>query len=826
MNLDRYLKQTHFADIETRGFWEDVNTLEDVWCLCSVTEDDEVLLFHDYPEFDNQVVWDDHDEKEYTIPERVGTLMEGFRYWYKIGMQGGKLSIHNAFGYDKVIIEKVVPKCKINTEVFRDTLNQSKVQWFSRPCPKGAKSPHGLKAFGIKFGINKPDITDWTTMDAYKLHRVVEDCKIQKMTQLFLDKEAEALKTKLGIDFSECKVIEDEYTWNNSFQEINGALADVPHMEKCVEWLDSKTAELSAIIEPILPPSLKVGSSKITKKEVVGLLGYDNSKIPVEYEEVNRNGELIKSEVKEYYKPSINFYKVDKVKYYSGFNISYGQSPKFLKKKGFTDWRNTNHPHTKPKEWEVDVEEIETKTLNKNTCDYFEVEPTDTDLICGAHTRVSFSPSKMTQHEVVKGYLIALGWKEADEWNLKKDKDKQIVKAEVDTVVSYPTKAVPENQMHFKVKKGEALVTSPKLTEKDHDSLPEGVGKDIAEYNTYMHRRRFLLNFKDPDEKGLLAYVREDGRIPCRVNNFMTETGRSSQGVWVNAPSESALFGEEIRKSIIAPEGRVVVGADMKSAQLAIAAYYAKNSTYYNAVASGNEVVKDPQGNEVYVGESAHCFSARAFDIVSHLEWQDAVDKQNPDLLHSIALRRKKSKGASFGVIFGCSGKKLAGMLGIHESEGNAKKEAFLNQMGLKGVQKWLKTCKNKYKRGSGWYIPLPFGYWVYCKSDHKAINYIIQGTEAACQKVAVNYFEREKCKQKLDCVKILDVHDEFLVESSLKDCDKVGALMCEAYTYASDKCYEWHLNNSDKFANEGKPVFKFDLDGGYKVGKNYYEVH
>ncbi|GAF92372.1 unnamed protein product, partial [marine sediment metagenome] len=258
-----------------------------------------------------------------------------------------------------------------------------------------------------------------------------------------------------------------------------------------------------------------------------------------------------------------------------------------------------------------------------------------------------------TQHEVYKGVLIKLGWKDAFEWNLKTDSDKQKVKAEADTWVSYPKKAAPEDQMHFLVKKGQLMVTSPKLTEKDHEFLPEGLGEDIAHYNTYTHRRRFLENKKDPENKGLLSYVREDGRIPAGVNNFGTSTSRSSHRVWVNAAGIGALYGEEIRKCVIAPDGRKLIGIDMKSAQLAIAAFFAKNWDYYEAVAQGQEVTKDETGAELYVGMSAHCHSARNFGMVSQEEFERAVEFQEEKLLHSIALRRGKSKGASFGVIFG-----------------------------------------------------------------------------------------------------------------------------------------------------------------------------
>jgi hypothetical protein len=93
---------------------------------------------------------------------------------------------------------------------------------------------------------------------------------------------------------------------------------------------------------------------------------------------------------------------------------------------------------------------------------------------------------------VVKGFLIKLGWKDADEWNLKKDVHGSYIKAEEDMELRWPKKAHPDNQLIKVVKKGELLVTSPKLTDDDYEQLPEGLGKKIAEYNTYKHRRNFL----------------------------------------------------------------------------------------------------------------------------------------------------------------------------------------------------------------------------------------------------------------------------------------------------------------------------------------------
>ena len=548
--LEIYANQPNFGDVETRGLWDVVRSLDDFHVLGSIVDDPETgeeitLLFHDREDLCGAEFVDPYDNKVYTIPRRVGTLLEGFRYFYMVGMsEKGFLSVHNCATFDKPIIEKVIPNCKIPDHKWVDTLIQSKIQWFDRNTPKGVKSPHGLASYALRGGLHKPEITDYTKMDALMLHRIVEDFKAQKFAHNYLQKERDLLEASAGITFDEAYKMEWEYAITCQKQEVYGAMVDRPHMEKCVADWDVRLHELEGLIEPMLPPTVKPQGTKITRKEMAIALGYPEritSKMQEPTEVVNRGGEQITVPIKPYYKPTTKYTTEKKTNSYSGMNISYGFSPSFIKKKELTDWIKTNHPDTKPKDWDIEKTEVVASLLNANVCKYFDLEPEDTKLIGGAFTRVKFEDSKLTQHEIVKGMLIKGGIKFANEWNLKKDVNGQVLKAEQDTVISYPAKAAPENQIHLNIKKGEALFTSPKFGEKEYEQLETEDGKMVGEYNTTMHRRRFLLNPKDPEEKGLIANIREDGRIPCGVMNFSTATGRSAHKCWVNAPGAGAF---------------------------------------------------------------------------------------------------------------------------------------------------------------------------------------------------------------------------------------------------------------------------------------------
>lgn len=621
-----------------------------VWCICLINASTkEIELYHDRPDLNEVTVTDPYDGKTYVIPKRNGSLSAGARRLHNAG-QSGKLVCHNVLGYDDALLKMFFPKYNVPLTNYHDTLIQSKVQWFERKQPKGAKGTHGLQAWGVRAGIKKPDIQDWSYLDAFKLHRCIEDVKINLWAYEQLENEAKMAKEKIGLDFTKAMEIEHKYRYHKTQQELRGAYVDKEHMLACIDELDKLTTILRDEIEPELPPSIKVKAVKIDRKTLMEIFGRSNPRnLPEEEEIIIKDGKALLRIHKNFYKPVMSFTKTIRTKDYSAMFISKDSDEVLLQSKETFEKLKLARDWTKEQDvtslgkgkWVYPAVESVKTELNSHTCEWFGVTP-DSKMVEGVHTRIEWNTSKLSQSAVVKRYLISLGW-EPTEWNAKKDADGQFIRAEQDTVVYWPEGAHKDKQIHLEVKKGEAYPSSPKLTEDSFESLPEGIGRKIANYNTYTHRRSFISN-PDDTTKGLLNQVREDGRLPCGVNCFGTATGRSSHYNWVNAAGVGALYGDNIRKIIIAPEGRKLVGADMKSAQLSIAAYYANNWEYYDAIVNGEEVVKDADGNEVYVGESGHCVNARAFGLVEEAEWHEAIRTQDKDLLHSIMLRRKDSK--------------------------------------------------------------------------------------------------------------------------------------------------------------------------------------
>ncbi len=803
-------------DAEANNLLEKVTKM---WCLVfQDIETEQMYIFHNFPQFNYAIVTDPYDNKQYEIPKRTGTLAQGVEFMQK---RGKKLICHNVFGYDHFLIKKFFPKYRMKLSRYVDTLTHSKIQWYDRPTPKGCKGAHGLAAWGARQGFHKPDVSDWTIMDAFKLHRCIEDVRIQTGTYKLLQAEKEKMESVIGASIDESINTENKYAFEATIQELDGAPVDVPHMRSCVKELDEFCEELRSHIEPQLPDTLKVKSTRATAHTVATLVGAKRIP-PVRYQWKEIKGIQKKFEVKSFYRPVVKWTTKDRLVMYSAVNVDEDIDTgfKFNKLKEARNYVKENYPDIK-KGWKYPKYESERELYNNHTCKHFNLKPEDSDLktfvgkdgkeytlnkgiVAGMHTKVEFLKSTMSQHAVVKDFLLSLGW-QPTEWNIKKD-----------------SKGKPERD-----ERGKLIKTSPKLTEDSFESLPEGVGRDIANFNTYSHRRKFIANPTD-NTKGLLNRVRPDGRVSCGINNFGTSTGRSSHSNWVNAAGVGALYGDKIRQIIrVQSDDRRLVGADMKSAQLSIAAYYANNYDYYIAVADGQEVIKDDKGNEIYVGESGHCVNARAFGLVSEAEYQEALRTQNPDLLHSIMLRRGKSKGGTFATLFGASGNKVASTLGIDPKIGEERRIRFLEEIGLDEPIARLEQQMKTYKRGKGGYIELPFDYWAYCQQPHKLFNYLDQGTEAVCQKIAVLHFKKWLNKEvkagNIDAKKVLDYHDEFLCESHEDCAEEVGKAMTDSYKFASDACFEWHQTKSKHFKDL---TFPFNLDGGFKVGMDYLSVH
>lgn len=104
--------------------------------------------------------------------------------------------------------------------------------------------------------------------------------------------------------------------------------------------------------------------------------------------------------------------------------------------------------------------------------------------------------------------------------------------------------------------------------------------KDIVEYLTYRHRRNSILGggleWDDEEEvdKGYLAYVREDGRIPTPADTCGAATSRFKHRVVANIPRVTSLYGGNMRGMFGVDTDFIQFGYDFDSLEARIESHY------------------------------------------------------------------------------------------------------------------------------------------------------------------------------------------------------------------------------------------------------------
>lgn len=167
---------------------------------------------------------------------------------------------HNIIGYDLPAIEKVLGYTYKGKKV--DTLLMSRLQYPKRPYTHQAKDKkkamavHGLYAWGVRVGIDKPDIDEWDVYTPEILHRCEEDVKINVAVYHELMKEAK------GLDWKNAHLLTFKLFENLERQRKAGWLLDKEYADKSIHLLDHWIRKLDKSLANYLPIKCEVLEKK------------------------------------------------------------------------------------------------------------------------------------------------------------------------------------------------------------------------------------------------------------------------------------------------------------------------------------------------------------------------------------------------------------------------------------------------------------------------------------------------------------------------------------------------------------------------------------
>jgi len=311
--------------------------------------------------------------------------------------------------------------------------------------------------------------------------------------------------------------------------------------------------------------------------------------------------------------------------------------------------------------------------------------------------------------------------------------------------------------------------TPTKFTDKGNAIVDESVLKDVKGIpECDMIAEYFLISKREAMLRNILGKIGKDGRIHGYVNPNGAVTGRMthSDPNMAQIPAVYSPYGKEFRSLFIVEEGYKLVGCDASGLELRMLAHYMNDEEYTNEILHG--------------------------DI--HTANQMAAGLQSRD----------KAKTFIYAFLYGAGDAKVGSIVGGGAKDGKRLKTKFLNNTpSLRDLRERVgKAAKRGYVKGLD-------GRKIWIRSQHAALNSLLQGAGAIVMKKALTILNNNAIIEGLDFRFVGNVHDEYQTEVLDEHSERFGVLAVDAIREAG-QAFE----------------LRCPLDGEYKIGNDWAETH
>jgi len=269
--------------------------------------------------------------------------------------------------------------------------------------------------------------------------------------------------------------------------------------------------------------------------------------------------------------------------------------------------------------------------------------------------------------------------------------------------------------------------------------------------------------------KSWIKELNEDtGRVHGYVNPNGAVTSRMthSHPNMAQIPSSNSPYGEECRSCWTVPEGYKLVGIDASGLELRMLAHYLNDEGYTNEILNG--------------------------DI--------HTTNQNLAGLES----RNQAKTFIYALLYGAGDAKLGSVANRGRAGGKGLRQRFFDN--LPSFKALTDRVQREAKTG---YIKALDGRRLTVRSEHAALNTLLQGAGAISMKQALILLQHMIVQNGLDAKFVANVHDEWQIEVREDQADAVGKLGVSCIVKAGE------------ILNLNCP-----LDGDYNIGSNWSETH
>tara|TARA_R110001632_G_scaffold40672_3_gene101988 strand:+ start:1453 stop:3096 length:1644 start_codon:yes stop_codon:yes gene_type:complete len=280
--------------------------------------------------------------------------------------------------------------------------------------------------------------------------------------------------------------------------------------------------------------------------------------------------------------------------------------------------------------------------------------------------------------------------------------------------------------------------------------------------------RYLLLQKRVAQVKSWVENVSESGRVHCQVRTNGAITGRMthSKPNLAQVPRVGSEYGEECRSVWIVDEGNVLLGADASGLELRMLASYMDDPSYTREILEGD----------------IHTANMKAAGLTD----------------------RDQAKTFIYAFLYGAGPAKIGAIVGGREREGRRLIDSFLKNTPA------LQKLRDKVSRlaEKGW-LPGLDGRRLIVRSQHAALNTLLQGAGAIIMKQALIILNRKLIHANMDARFVANVHDEWQIETTEQDAETVGHFAVQSIRQAGIRL-----------------KLRCPLDGEFKVGLNWAATH
>jgi DNA polymerase I-like protein with 3'-5' exonuclease and polymerase domains len=271
-----------------------------------------------------------------------------------------------------------------------------------------------------------------------------------------------------------------------------------------------------------------------------------------------------------------------------------------------------------------------------------------------------------------------------------------------------------------------------------------------------------------------LEVVGADGRVHGRVITNGAVTGRMThmKPNMAQIPNSGSPYGPECRQCWTVEEGNVLVGCDASGLELRMLAHYMKDDNYVKTVTEGSS--KD--------GTDVHTVNQKAAGLQT----------------------RDQAKTFIYAFLYGAGPAKIGSIVGGSSTAGQKLINSFLK--GTPALQRLRDKVSVYASKG---YVPGLDGRKIWVRSEHAALNSLLQGAGAIVMKKALVIFNDRIKANGWDVKLTANVHDEVQFECSPDIADEAGKTCVQSIRDAG-VAYK----------------LRCPLDGEYKIGRNWRETH